>query len=142
MGNQFSAERELAQLAALRQPARLGLISKRLGRSTRCGPNLGLALGQSALRGKTWWPSAMTAGRGQPTMTTVVRDECRKICFDARPHPGLLPRGEGITSRVFDFSDDCPANPGARIFKKAARVSPSPWGEGRDEGGRETFLPR
>jgi hypothetical protein len=42
----LSAERELAQLAALRQPARLGLISKRLGRSTRCG------LGQSALREK------------------------------------------------------------------------------------------
>jgi hypothetical protein len=40
--------------------------------------------------------------------------------------------------RVFDFSVDGPANPVARIFKKLARVSPSPWGEGRDEGGRET----
>jgi hypothetical protein len=32
-----------------------------------------------------------------------------------------------------------PANPVARIFKKPANDSPSPWGEGRDEGGREPF---
>src|ERR1035438_728429 len=57
----------------------------------------------------------------------------KEICFDARPHPGLLPRGEGITSRVFEFSDERPASPGAQIFKQPARVSPSPWGEGRDE---------
>jgi hypothetical protein len=31
------------------------------------------------------------------------------------------------------------ANPVARIFKKPANDSPSPWGEGRDEGGREPF---
>jgi len=72
MAGLFPAERELAQLAALRQTARLGLISKCLGRSTRGGPNLGLAWGPSALRGKTGWPSAKTAGRGQPAMTKAV----------------------------------------------------------------------
>src|ERR1035438_10276744 len=72
MAGLFPAERELAQLAALRLPARLGLISKRLCPSTRCGPNLGLAWGPSALRGKTGWSSAKTAGRGQPTMTKAV----------------------------------------------------------------------
>jgi len=29
---------------------------------------------------------------------------------------------------------ECPTNPVARIFQDAAGVSPSPWGEGRDEG--------
>ena len=28
------------------------------------------------------------------------------------------------------------ANPGAGLATDAARVAPSPWGEGRDEGGR------
>ena len=31
-----------------------------------------------------------------------------------------------------------PANPVAGYFKNAASISPSPWGEGRDEGGRKT----
>ena len=39
--------------------------------------------------------------------------------------------------RVSDFADGCPANPAARIFKVAADDSPSPWGEGRDEGGQK-----
>jgi hypothetical protein len=38
-----------------------------------------------------------------------------------------------------DFSVDRSANPVAGISKEAARASPSPWGEGRDEGGRETI---
>jgi hypothetical protein len=38
------------------------------------------------------------------------------------------------------FADDCPANPVVRILKKTANDSPSPWGEGRDEGGRDTGL--
>jgi hypothetical protein len=36
------------------------------------------------------------------------------------------------------LADGRPANPVARIFKATADDSPSPWGEGRDEGGRET----
>src|SRR5450756_1760245 len=29
----------------------------------------------------------------------------------------------------FGFADECPANPGARIFKGAAGEAPAPWGE-------------
>jgi len=41
--------------------------------------------------------------------------------------------------RVSGFTDECPANPVVRILKWLADDSPSPWGEGRDEGGRETI---
>ena len=34
------------------------------------------------------------------------------------------------------FADDRPANPIAGFFKVTAENSPSPWGEGRDEGER------
>ena len=34
----------------------------------------------------------------------------------------------------FGFADERPANPVARISKETANDSPSPWGEGRDEG--------
>jgi len=37
------------------------------------------------------------------------------------------------------FADDRPANPAAGFVKDAAHVAPSPWGEGRVEGGREPF---
>jgi len=40
---------------------------------------------------------------------------------------------------VSGWRESCPANPVARIFKGTADDSPSPWGEGRDEGGREPF---
>jgi hypothetical protein len=39
------------------------------------------------------------------------------------------------------FAGDCPANSVSRIFKETANDSPSPWGEGRVEGERETILP-
>jgi hypothetical protein len=58
--------------------------------------------------------------------------------FHARPHPDLLPREEGTAFARFAFSAGRPANPVARIFKPTANGSPSPWGEGRDEGGRKT----
>jgi len=35
-------------------------------------------------------------------------------------------------------SEGDPTNPAAGYFKDAAGVSPSPWGEGRDEGGGKT----
>jgi hypothetical protein len=38
------------------------------------------------------------------------------------------------------FADERPANPVTPIFKATANDSPSPWGEGRDEGERKTFL--
>jgi hypothetical protein len=39
----------------------------------------------------------------------------------------------------FCFASDCPANSVARIFMETANDSPSPWGEGRVEGGRKLF---
>jgi len=33
------------------------------------------------------------------------------------------------------FVDERPESPVARIFKRTANNPPSPWGEGRDEGG-------
>ena len=56
--------------------------------------------------------------------------------FNIRPHPGLLPRGEGAPPRGFRLAENRPANPGARLSKNAASVAPSPWGEGWGEGGR------
>jgi hypothetical protein len=58
-----------------------------------------------------------------------------KFVFDARPHLNPLPRGEDLRIHAAVFSADRPANPAAGFAKDAARVAPSPWGEGRDEGG-------
>jgi hypothetical protein len=55
--------------------------------------------------------------------------------FFVRPHPDLLPQEKEQPLCVFIFSIDHPANPVTRIFKGTANDSPSPWGEGRDEGG-------
>ena len=56
-----------------------------------------------------------------------------------RPHPGLLPQEKEKLRAGFGFADERPANPVARISKQTENDSPSPWGEGRDEGGREPF---
>src|ERR1035437_8826153 len=58
--------------------------------------------------------------------------------FYARPHLCPLPRREDFSNHGLGDLIDCPANPGARIFKGTADDSPSPWGEGRVEGGRST----
>jgi hypothetical protein len=71
----------------------------------------------------------------QFVLTLALAANKKEVCVLARPHPGLLPGEKEPPWRGFDFSVDCSANPVARIFKKPARVSPSPWGEGRDEGG-------
>jgi len=42
--------------------------------------------------------------------------------FDARPHPGLLPRGEGTALARFVFSADRPANPVARFSSRRRTV--------------------
>ena len=60
--------------------------------------------------------------------------------FYARPHLYPLPRGEDFGNHGLGGLIDCPANPGARIFKGMADDSPSPWGEGRVEGGRGSKL--
>jgi hypothetical protein len=62
-----------------------------------------------------------------------------EFSLDARPHLCPLPRGEDFTGHAFGLFDDRPANPVAGFATDAAHVSPSPWGEGRDEGGREPF---
>ena len=58
--------------------------------------------------------------------------------FVARPHPNLLPQEKELLSRVSVFPANRPANPAAGLAKDAARVSPSPWGEGRVKGERLT----
>jgi hypothetical protein len=63
--------------------------------------------------------------------------------FDARPHPGLLPQEREPPLRDFCFPNNRLANPVAGISKDAETISPSPWGEGRDEGGQSNhYLPR
>ncbi len=67
-------------------------------------------------------------------------DDCRnEVCFNARPHLFPLPPGEDDAMNDFWLAESCPANPVARISKESADGSPSPWGEGRDEGGRDPF---
>jgi hypothetical protein len=57
--------------------------------------------------------------------------------------PAFSPREKEWRWHVSGFADARPANPVARIFRKAADDSPSPWGEGRDEGERSNqFLSR
>ena len=60
-----------------------------------------------------------------------------KEWFDARPHPGLLPRGEGETFGAFL---ECRAAGMAVASSSKLETDdaiPSPWGEGKGEGGRE-----
>ena len=65
-------------------------------------------------------------------------DERRmRFVFYARPHLSPLPQERKSPLADSDFADDRPANSVARIFKHTENDSPSPWGEGRDEGGRE-----
>jgi hypothetical protein len=46
------------------------------------------------------------------------------------------PGEKELQSHVLDFAEARPANPVAGFSKGAGKNSPSPWGEGRDEGGR------
>src|SRR6185369_9140679 len=62
------------------------------------------------------------------------------------PHPPSLcygvTSGEGTAGGGFGFANDGPINPAPVFFKNAGSVSPSPGGEGRDEGGRlNQFFP-
>ena len=50
-----------------------------------------------------------------------------KFVFDARPHLNPLPRGEDFSNHGLGDLIDCPANPGARIFKGTADDAPAPW---------------
>jgi hypothetical protein len=68
----------------------------------------------------------------------LVLQGCRadgaEICLDARPSPVSSPAGRGFLLSRFRFANDCPAHPIAGIFQNTGTDSPSPWGEGRDEG--------
>jgi hypothetical protein len=60
--------------------------------------------------------------------------------WNARPHPGPLPRGEGesfagsLECRALELAGESSSNP------QTAMAAPSPGGEGWDEGERETFF--
>ena len=116
----ISAERELSQLAALRQHARLGLISKCLCLSTRCGPNLGLALGQSALRGK----QPRRAGPADDDKNGFGLDDEMKFVLTLALNLAFSPGEKELPWRVFDFSVDGPANPVAGFSKARGTILP------------------
>ena len=55
--------------------------------------------------------------------------------FNARPHPDPLPRGEGTAAGCVSFFASRSSRWLLSICQEAGSVSPSPWGEGRGEGG-------
>ena len=61
------------------------------------------------------------------------------LCFTPALTFYPLPQERKWLLDVSGLADGCPANPVAQIVKGTADDSPSPWGEGRDEGGREPF---
>jgi hypothetical protein len=86
--------------------------------------------------------SAFRIPHGQRTLFLISFWDGRlpdEFCFAARPHLFPLPPGEDNAANDFWLAENCPANPVARILKETADDSRSPWGEGRDEGGREPF---
>jgi hypothetical protein len=64
------------------------------------------------------------------------REEAHFKMFHARPHPDPLPQGEETAIVRFDFCGKLSGESSRTIFFGTANVSPSPWGEGRGEGGR------
>ena len=59
---------------------------------------------------------------------------------DARPHPNLLPRGEGESLAGFWHCETRQLHKTNPQNRECARAAPSPGGEGQGEGGRETNL--
>jgi hypothetical protein len=66
------------------------------------------------------------------------RDEL-DLCFTPALTFYPLPPEKKWKLAGFVCADERPVNPVARIFMETANNSPSPWGEGRDEGGRGPF---
>jgi hypothetical protein len=56
--------------------------------------------------------------------------------FNARPHPGLLPRGEGEPFAVSYENLRLSWSSGHCAISRWTNAVPSPWGEGQGEGGR------
>ena len=60
--------------------------------------------------------------------------------WNARPHPGPLPRGEGESFSVsWNVVSQCPPDALSQKLDRAT-ATPSPGGEGRGEGERQTIL--
>ena len=96
-------------------------------------------------------PPALTASQSNPASTVASRSlsglnsasrvlNVRQDGCYARPHPDFSPGGKEQPESVSCLANARPANPAARDFRRGAGNSPSPWGEGRDEGGREHYL--
>jgi len=60
-----------------------------------------------------------------------------KVSFNARPHPGLLPRGEGESFAAFLKRRAAGIASAASNKPETDDTIPSPWGEGKGEGGRQ-----
>jgi len=71
------------------------------------------------------------------------------ICFDiftesvfyARPHPNLLPQGEGMAIVRLGFDHDCSAIPISGFSKHRRMILPLLGGEGWGEGERSDKFP-
>jgi hypothetical protein len=59
---------------------------------------------------------------------------CGNLCY-VRPHPDPLPRGEGTAIDSFATYESLFGKSSHMESFETANVSPSPWGEGRGEGG-------
>ena len=69
----------------------------------------------------------------------MTRMSWEQSMFDARPHPGLLPRGEGETFAV-SYENLRLGWPSEHLITgRLTKAIPSPWGEGQGEGGRHFF---
>jgi hypothetical protein len=60
--------------------------------------------------------------------------------LNVRPHPGLLPRGEGETFASFLECRESAIGGCAPCNRKRTAAVPSPWGEGQGEGGLKNKL--
>ena len=63
------------------------------------------------------------------------------ICFDARPHLYPLPRERSLAITPTVNLVAVRKDSSVRFTQAAGTDSPSPWGEGRDEGGQNTNFP-
>ena len=73
------------------------------------------------------------------TVVLVMEDNSQ---FLARPHPGPRPPGRGDSGRMLLLFDCLSTTSRLRNLKVTEQDSPSPWGEGRVEGGcKISFLP-
>src|ERR1035437_6127969 len=72
-------------------------------------------------------PTELRAGVRTVVSTNFVFSCKTEFGFYARPHLCPLPRGEDFGNHGLGDLIDCPANPGARIFKGTADDAPAPW---------------